>query len=109
MINDKIDGVHERRNKYLHTGGEGSVEIGVSNNGTSAVEPQPKKPYSKHLMPISPGGSSVGRHLSTGPSAAAPSDSVTGHPIHNALSPAGARGGIKALGSIDHNKHKMRL
>lgn len=112
MLNDKIDGVHDRRNKYLNMGGEGSVEIGVvSSNGSSAIEPQPKKPYSKHLMPISPGGSSVGRHLSTGPSAAAPTDAVAAgaHPIHNALSPAGPRGGIKALGSIDHNKHKMRL
>jgi hypothetical protein len=31
------------------------------------------------------------------------------HPLKSALSPGGGRGGIKPLGSIDHDKHKARL
>ena len=30
-------------------------------------------------------------------------------PLKGALSPGGGRGGIKPLGSVDHDKHKARL
>lgn len=46
---DKIDGVHDRRNKYLG-----------NNSGSAAVDEtssmERSKPYSKHLVPISPPG-----------------------------------------------------
>ena len=64
MNNDKIDGVHDRRNKYL----------GANSNNVSGAEEttsmERSKPYSKHLVPISPSNGSSGRGVSNGPPAA---------------------------------------
>ena len=70
MNNDKIDGVHDRRNKYLgaNNGASGA------NNGDDSASMERSKPYSKHLQPLSPSngsgsGGPSGRGVSTGPSA----------------------------------------
>ena len=63
MNNDKIDGVHDRRNKYL--GANSGV---TSNGGEDATSMERTKPYSKHLVPLSPSnGSASGRGVSNGP------------------------------------------
>lgn len=54
-MNDKIDGVHDRRNKYL---GNNSV---VSGNQDDSTSMERSKPYSKHLVPLSPSNGSSGR------------------------------------------------
>ncbi len=105
---EKIDAVHDRRNKYL-SNHHGSVE----NSTDNAIMIDRQKPYSKHLMPLSPNGS-VGRPsvLSSGGMGVNNNNSVPAaldHPLKTALSPGGGRGGIKPLGSIDHDKHKARL
>jgi len=75
----------------------------------AAVTMDRQKPYSKHLMPLSPNGSN-GRGLSNGVAGVTPiPQAATSHPLEKALSPVGGRGGIKPLGSIDHDKHKARL
>ena len=66
--NTKIDGVHDRRNKYLGNGGK-TATLGSSDINDGTMDRQ--KPYSKHLMPISPNGS-TGRALSTNPTVASP-------------------------------------
>ena len=75
--------------------------------GSVPVERQ--KPYAKHLMPLSPSGS-TGRGLQNGAAVVSPmAPGAASHPLEKALSPVGGRGGIKPLGSIDHDKHKARL
>jgi len=104
--NDKIDAVHDRRNKYL-----GNHHGSVENSTENAIIIDRQKPYSKHLMPLSPNGS-VGRLSALSPGGMAINNSVPNaleHPLKGALSPGGGRGGIKPLGSIDHDKHKARL
>lgn len=51
----KIDGVHDRRNKYLGNHGHESQDSELN------VPMDRQKPYSKHLMPLSPNGSVGGR------------------------------------------------
>ena len=50
--NDKIDGVHDRRNKYL-----GNHHSSMEAPDVSMVNMDRQKPYSKHLVPLSPNGS----------------------------------------------------
>ena len=105
--NDKIDAVHERRNKYL-----GNHHGSVENSTENAIIIDRQKPYSKHLMPLSPNGSVGSRPSALSPGGMAITNSVPNaleHPLKGALSPGGGRGGIKPLGSIDHDKHKARL
>ena len=47
MNNDKIDGVHDRRNKYL--GANNNIGASVANNGDDSASMERSKPYSKHL------------------------------------------------------------
>ena len=58
-MNDKIDGVHDRRNKYLGANSMGS-------NQDDAASMERTKPYSKHLVPLSPSNGSSGRGVSNG-------------------------------------------
>ena len=52
-MNDKIDGVHDRRNKYL---GANS-----NSNQDDSTSMERSKPYAKHLVPLSPSNGSSGR------------------------------------------------
>ena len=61
-INDKIDGVHDRRNKYL---ANNNNSIG-SNQDMDATSMERTKPYSKHLVPLSPSNGSSSRGVSNG-------------------------------------------
>lgn len=106
MNNDKIDSVHDRRNKYL------GANNGATSNGEDATSMERTKPYSKHLMPLSPSnGSASGRGVSNGPAGGGGSiTSPISHPLDKIMSPAGGRGGkIKPLGSINHDKHIKNL
>ena len=73
-----------------------------------------QKRISKHLQPLNQPGRKVSQNTGNGggaPHTAAVAQfasPLSSHPLEKALSPASGRGGIKALGSIDHDKYKMK-
>ena len=98
--NEAIDGVIERRNKYL--GGQPQGPAGqelLQETNDALLLQQNAKRMPNHLEPLKPGGS--GRNMSSIPV------SPGGGSIGNILSP-NARGGLKPLGNIDHMKYKAK-